>query len=161
MPTFTLDEIDLKILEILEADARLTNVELADKVGLSTSPCLRRVRRLEAEGIIEGYGARINRAKVGLGLTAFVEVKLERPRESDAVKFRKAMQHLPQVLSCYLISGRPDFLMEVTVSDLNQYSNSLLKNLRDHSEIKEVQSAFVLETVKASSPLPIRSILAR
>ena len=161
MSTFSLDEIDLKILEILEADGRLTNVELADKVGLSTSPCLRRVRRLEAEGVIEGYGARINRGKVGLGLTAFVEVKLERPRESDAAKFRKAMQHLPQVLSCYLISGRPDFLMEVTVSDLNQYSNSLLKNLRDHSEIKEVQSSFVLETVKASSPLPIRSIWAR
>ena len=157
MPLPNLDEIDLRILEILEADGRLSNVELADKVGLSPSPCLRRVRRLEADGIIEGYGAKINRAKVGLGLTAFVSVKLERPREAEATQFGKAMQRLPQVLSCYLISGQPDFLLEVTVSDLSQYSNSLLKSLRDQPRIKEVQSSFVLDSIKQPSPLPLRS----
>jgi Lrp/AsnC family leucine-responsive transcriptional regulator len=157
----SLDVLDLKILQGLEADGRLTNVELADCVGLSPSPCLRRVRRLEAEGIIEGYGAKINRTKVGLGLTAFVEVKLERPREADAEHFGQSMQALPQVLSCYLISGQPDFLMEVVVGDLAQYSNSVLKSLRDHSEIKEVHSSFVLQTVKAPANLPWRYIKPR
>lgn len=157
----SLDDIDLKILETLEADGRLSNVDLAERVGLSPSPCLRRVKRLEAEGIIEGYGARINRTKVGLGLTAFVEVKLERPRQADAEHLGQSMQKLPQVLSCYLISGQPDFLLEVVVGDLAQYSNSLLKSLRDHSEIKEVQSSFVLQTVKAPAPLPLRYIRPR
>jgi len=156
-----LDVIDLKILEALETDGRLTNVELAERVALSPSPCLRRVRRLEAEGIIEGYGAKINRTKIGLSLTAFVEVKLERPREADAEHFGQTMQALPQVLSCYLISGQPDFLMEVVVGDLAQYSNSVLKSLRDHSEIKEVHSSFVLETVKAPAALPWRYIKSR
>lgn len=158
MPILTLDEIDLKILQLLEADGRLTNVDLASQVGLSPSPCLRRVRRLEAEGVIEGYGARINRPKVGLGLTAFVAVKLDRPREAEARHFRKSMQRLPNVLSCYLISGQPDFLLEVTVGDLSQYSNSLLTSLRDLPQIKDVQSSFVLETLKQPFHLPWSSM---
>jgi Lrp/AsnC family transcriptional regulator, leucine-responsive regulatory protein len=158
MPTSNLDEIDLKILQLLELDGRLTNVELAERVGLSPSPCLRRVRRLETEGIIEGYGARINRTKVGLGLTVFVAVKLERPGEPEARHFRESMQRLPQVLSCYLISGKPDFLLEVTVSDLSQYSNSLLASLRELPQIKEMQSSFVLDTIKQPFHLPWRSL---
>jgi len=158
MPISNLDTIDLHILQLLEEDGRLTNVELANKVGLSPSPCLRRVRRLEAEGIIEGYGAQINRSKIGLGLTAFVSVKLDRPREEDARHFRESMQKLPNVLSCYLISGQPDFLLEVTVGDLSQYSNSLLASLRDLPEIKDVQSNFVLETVKMPFHLPWKSL---
>ncbi len=158
MPIPKLDEIDLKILRILEEDGRLTNVELASQVGLSPSPCLRRVRRLEAEQIIEGYGARINRSKVGLGLTAFVSVKLDRPREAEARHFRESMQRLPAVLSCYLISGQPDFLLEVAVSDLSQYSDTLLAGLRELPEIKDVQSSFVLDTVKQPFRLPWRSL---
>src|SRR5437762_12305521 len=100
MPKPSLDEIDLRILQLLEADGRLTNVELASRVGLSPSPCLRRVRRLEAEDIIQSYGARIDRSKVGFGLTAFVSVKLDRPREAEASHFRESVQHLPNVLSC-------------------------------------------------------------
>jgi Lrp/AsnC family leucine-responsive transcriptional regulator len=158
MPIPDLDEIDLKILRLLEADGRLTNVELANRVGLSPSPCLRRVRRLEAEGVIEGYGARINRAKVGFGLTAFLSVKLDRPHEPEARHFRNSMQRLPHVLSCYLISGQPDFLLEVTVSDLSQYSNSLLASLRELPEIKDVQSSFVLDTIKQPFHLPWQSL---
>ena len=156
MPNRQLDEIDLRILEALEADGRLTNVQLADRIGLSPSPCLRRVKRLESEGVIEGYGAKINRTKVGLGLTVFVQVGLERPREADADKFAKSMQQLPQVLSCYLISGQPDFLLEVAVSDLSQYSESVMKSLRKHPQITEMQSSFVLETVKSMARLPLR-----
>ena len=158
MPIADLDEIDLKILKLLEADGRLTNVELSNCVGLSPSPCLRRVRRLEAMGVIEGYGARINRSKVGFGLTAFVSVKLDRPREAEARHFRESMKRLPQVLACYLISGQPDFLLEVTVSDLSQYSNSLLASLRELAEIKDVQSSFVLDTVKRPFRLPWQSL---
>ena len=157
MPMHKLDVIDLKILEALEADGRLTNVELAERVGLSPSPCLRRVKQLESEGVIEGYGAKINRTKVGLGLTVFVQVGLERPRETDADKFARVMEQLPQVLSCYLISGQPDFLLEVAVSDLNQYSESVLKNLRKYPQITEMQSSFVLETVKSRAGLPLRA----
>jgi Lrp/AsnC family leucine-responsive transcriptional regulator len=161
MPIPPLDEIDRKILQLLEADGRLTNVELANQIGLSPSPCLRRVRRLEAEGIIQGYGARIDRSKVGFGLTAFVSVKMERPREAEASHFRESMQLLPHVLSCYLISGQPDFLLEVTVSDLSQYSNSLLASLRDLPEIKDVQTSFVLDTVKQPFQLPWQSLEQR
>jgi Lrp/AsnC family transcriptional regulator, leucine-responsive regulatory protein len=158
MPTPNLDEIDLKILKLLEADGRLTNVELANQVGLSPSPCLRRVRRLEVEGIIQGYGARIDRSKVGFGLTAFVSVKLDRPHETEASHFRRSMQRIPNVLSCYLISGQPDFLLEVTVSDLSQYSTSLLASLRGLPQIKDMQSSFVLETLKQPFHLPWQSL---
>src|SRR4051794_6555901 len=105
MPKPKLDEFDLKIIEALQADGRLTNVELAERISLSPSPCLRRVRRLEAEGIVERYSATINRAKLGLGLTVFVEVKLSRHTAQDAEHFGEVVRGMPEVLSCHLVSG--------------------------------------------------------
>jgi Lrp/AsnC family leucine-responsive transcriptional regulator len=151
-----LDVFDLKILHALQSEGRLSNVELADRIGLSPSPCLRRVKRLEAEGVIEGYSARINRVKIGIGVTAFVSVGLDRHREEEAERFRKAVQRLPQVLSCHAISGEPDFLLEIAVADLNQYSEFVLKRLRRIPGVKDLRSNFALETIKAGTSLPLR-----
>jgi Lrp/AsnC family transcriptional regulator, leucine-responsive regulatory protein len=145
---------DLKIIEALQSEGRLSNVELADRIGLSPSPCLRRVKRLEAEGVIEGYSARINREKIGMGVTVFVSVGLERHREEEAERFRKAVVRLPQVVSCHAISGESDFLLEIAVADLNQYSEFVLKRLRRIPGVKDLQSSFSLETMKAGFSLP-------
>lgn len=155
MPKTNLDVLDLKILRTLQAEGRLTNVELADRVGLSPSPCLRRVKRLEVEGIIEGYTARINRAKVGIGVTVFVGVGLERHREEEAERFRKAVLRLPHVVSCHAISGETDFLLEIVVSDLNEYSEFVLKRLRRIPGVKALHSSFALEAMKTGTALPL------
>jgi Lrp/AsnC family transcriptional regulator, leucine-responsive regulatory protein len=158
MPKPKLDEFDIKILEALQLDGRLTNVDLADRIGLSPSPCLRRVRRLEADGFIEGYAAKVNRGRAGLGVTVFVEVKLDRHRQSDADNFGDEIRKLPQVVACHLISGQPDFLLEIVLSDLGQFAEFVLKSLRNIPVIKEIHSSFVLETVKPQSPLPLQLI---
>ena len=155
MPKMNLDVLDLKILRTLQAEGRLSNVELADRIGLSPSPCLRRVKRLEAEGIIEGYGARINRAKVGVGVTVFVAVGLERHREEEAERFRKVVQRLRQVISCHAISGESDFLLEIVVSDLHEYSEFVLKKLRRIPGVKDLHSSFALEAMKTGTGLPL------
>ena len=155
MPKMNLDVLDLKILRTLQAEGRLSNVELADRIGLSPSPCLRRVKRLEAEGIIEGYGARINRAKVGVGVTVFVAVGLERHREEEAERFRKVVQRLRQVISCHAISGEADFLLEIVVPDLQEYSEFVLKKLRRIPGVKDLHSSFALEAMKTGTTLPL------
>lgn len=150
-----MDSFDIKILRALQADGRLSNVELADRIGLSPSPCLRRVKRLEAEGVIEGYSARINRTIVGIGVTVFVSVGLDRHREEEAERFRKVVLRLPQVVSCYAISGEADFLLEIVVADLNQYSEFVLKRLRRIPGVKDLHSSFALEAMKIGSALPL------
>jgi len=158
MPKTSLDGFDVKILRALQAEGRLTNVELAHRIGLSPSPCLRRLKRMEAEGIVFGYSARIDRERLGLGVTVFVEVGLERHREEEAERFKKVILKLPQVVSCHAISGEPDFLLEVVLADLNQYSEFVLKNLRKIPGIKDLRSSFALETIKPLSPLPLQLI---
>jgi len=154
MPNVALDAFDLKILNLLQQDGRLSNVELANRIGLSPSPCLRRVKRLEAQGVIEGYSAKINRAKIGMGVTVFVSVGLDRHREEEAERFRRVVLKLPQVVSCHAISGEADFLLEIVIADLNQYSEFVLKRLRRIPGIKDLHSSFALETVKPSSSMP-------
>jgi len=113
---------------------------------------------MEAEGIVSGYSARIDRERLGLGVTVFVEVGLERHREEEAERFKKVILKLPQVVSCHAISGEPDFLLEVVLADLNQYSEFVLKNLRKIPGIKDLLSSFALETIKPLSPLPLQLI---
>ena len=156
MPRARLDVFDLKIIESLQSEGRLSNVELADRIGLSPSPCLRRVKRLESEGVIEGYSARINREKIGMGVTVFVSVGLDRHREEEAERFRRAVVRLPQVISCHAISGDSDFLLEIVVADLIQYSEFVLKRLRRIPGVKDLQSSFSLEAMKARGLLPVR-----
>jgi Lrp/AsnC family leucine-responsive transcriptional regulator len=156
MPKIVLDAFDLKILNLLQEDGRLSNVDLANRIGLSPSPCLRRVKRLEAEGVIEGYSAKINRTKIGLGVTVFVAVGLDRHREEEAERFRRVVLKLPQVVSCHAISGEADFLLEIVIADLNDYSEFVLKRLRRIPGIKDLHSSFALETVKPSSAVPLQ-----
>lgn len=150
-----LDAIDRRILGALQRDARLTNVQLAEEVGLSPSPCLRRVRILEKSGVINGYHANLDRGGLGLGLTVFVGVKVERHHEEPAEAFREAIQALPEVISCHLVSGEPDFLLLVVVPDLAGYEGFLLGTLLKLPGVSDIRSNFAIQTVKTQAPLPL------
>lgn len=155
MPILKLDAIDRRILAALQRDARLTNVQLAQEVGLSPSPCLRRVRILEKAGVIGGYHATLDRGGLGLGLTVFVGVKVERHHDEPAAAFRKAVQALPEVISCHLVSGEADFLLEVVVPDLANYERFLLGTLLTLPGVSDIRSNFAIQTVKRQGPLPL------
>jgi Lrp/AsnC family leucine-responsive transcriptional regulator len=155
MPKPTLDAIDRRILRELQADARLSNVELADRVGLSPSPCLRRVRLLEEAGLITGYRAVLSRKQAGLGLTVFVGVKVERHHDEEAIAFQASVEDVPEVIACYLVSGEHDFLLEVVVPDLEGYEQFLMGRLLRLPGVIDVRSHFAIRTVKPPAPLPL------
>lgn len=155
MPTTDIDAIDRRIIVELQADARLTNVELADRVGLSPSPCLRRVKRLEREGYIDGYRAALRRARVGLGVSVFVGVKIDGHANERALKFEEAVAALPEVIACHLVSGESDYFLEVVVPDLEHYQQFLVGKLLNLPIVKEVKSNIALQTIKAGTPLPL------
>jgi Lrp/AsnC family transcriptional regulator, leucine-responsive regulatory protein len=150
-----LDVIDVRILQELQADGRLTNVELADKVGLSPSPCLRRVRLLESSGVIRGYHAMLDRTGLGLGLTVFVGVKVGHHHEEHATAFWDVVQTLPEVVSCHLVSGEADFLLQVVVPDLAGYERFLIGTLLKLPGVSDVRSNFAIKAIKAQAPLPL------
>lgn len=160
MPKLKLDAIDRRILSALQRDARLTNVQLADEVGLSPSPCLRRVRMLEEAGVIVGYHADLSRAEIGLGLTVFVGIKVERHRDEAAGAFRAAVRQLPEVVSCHLVSGESDFLLQVVVPDLAGYERLLLDTLLKLPGVSDIKSNFAIQTVKANAPVPLNHLPA-
>lgn len=154
-PDYTIDSIDRRIICALQRDGRLSNLELADRVGLSPSPCLRRVRRLEAQRIIEGYGARLNAQRIGLGVTAFVAVTLQRHSERQATEFREAVQSAAEVVSCHITSGEHDFLLQVMVTDLHAYREFTLKRLLNFPGVKDIRSSFVIDAIKENGLLPL------
>lgn len=155
MPNMKLDAIDGRILTALQRDARVTNVQLADEVGLSPSPCLRRVKLLEEAGVIKGHQAQLDRVGVGLGLTVFVGIKVGRHHDDEARTFRDAMHALPEVISCHLVSGETDFLLEVVVPDLPAYERFLLGTLLKIPGVSDIRSNFAIQTVKERCPLPL------
>ncbi|NWB31457.1 Lrp/AsnC family transcriptional regulator [Pseudomonas gingeri] len=150
-----LDAYDRKILAALQRDGRLSNVELAEQIGLSASPCLRRVRMLEEAGVIRGYQVNLDRDEVGLGLTVFVGVKVERHHEADAEAFRLAVTALPQVISAFLVSGESDFLLQVVVPDLRAYERFLTGELLRLPGVRDIRSNFAIQAVKTPGPLPL------
>lgn len=158
MPIHKLDAIDRRILGALQRDGRLTNVQLADEVGLSPSPCLRRTRLLEEAGVIDGYHAALNRAALGLGLTVFVGIKVERHHATEATEFREAVIALPEVVSCHLVSGEADFLLQVVLPDLASYERFLLDVLLKLPGVSDIRSNFAIQTVKAQAPLPLNHL---
>jgi len=158
MPDPAIDKTDRRILEQLQRDGRLTNLELAEKIGLSPSPCLRRLRRLEEQGVIEGYSVRLNRKKVGLGLTAFVTLKLERYTGADPQMYRDAFSAMPEVVACHLLSGTHDFLLHVVTQDLEGYRRFTLERLLKVPGIRDLESSFVIETMKETYSLPLRHL---
>jgi Lrp/AsnC family leucine-responsive transcriptional regulator len=155
MPEPTLDAIDRRIIAALQADGRLSNVDLAERVGLSPSPCLRRVKRLEREGYIEAYRAMLQRGRIGLGFTVFVDVKIEGHADERADAFQEAMITEPEVVACHMVSGEADYLLEVVVPDLEHYQRFLLGKLLSQSIVKEVRSNIAIQTLKAGAALPL------
>lgn len=155
MPKFDLDAIDRRIVAELQADARLSNVELADRVGLSPSPCLRRVKRLEREGYIGGYRAALRRDRVGLGLSVFVGVKIDGHANERALQFEEAVRAIPEIIACHLVTGEADYLLEVVVPDLECYQRFLVGKLLNLPVVREVRSNIVIQMVKAGAPLPL------
>ena len=155
MPKSDLDAIDRGIVAALQADGRLSNVDLADLVGLSPSPCLRRVKRLEREGYIEGYRAALRRERVGLGFSVFVGVKIDGHANERALLFEKAVMAMPEVIACHMISGDADYLLEVVVPDLEGYQQFLVGKLLNLPMVREVRSNIAIQTLKAGAPLPL------
>ncbi|HCL66150.1 MAG TPA: AsnC family transcriptional regulator [Rhizobium sp.] len=150
-----LDEFDTGILSVLQEDARASNVEIAERINLSPSPCLRRIRNLEKEGVIRGYRAEIDRKKVGLGLTVFVEVKVGHHNRETSERFQEALLAVPEVASCHLISGEADFLAEVVVADLASYETLLTETLLDLPGVTDIRSNFAIRTIKTGGPLKL------
>lgn len=138
---------------MLQEDGRLSNVELADRVALSPSPCLRRVKRLERERIIRGYRAVLNRRAVGLGLTVFVEIRVSKHSRENADIHTQALAAIPEVVACHLVSGSADFIAELVVADLDAYERVLSEKLLTLPMIEDVRSNFAIRTIKTDGPL--------
>jgi Lrp/AsnC family leucine-responsive transcriptional regulator len=145
-----MDRTDLAILRVLQREGRLSNAELAERVALSASACLRRVQKLEAEGVIRGYRAELDPAAMGVGLQAFVRVQLAR-HDAEAISgFAARVQAWDEVLACHALTGEMDYLVQVGVRDLEHFSRFLLDNLLADGLVADVNSSFVLRTVKAA-----------
>lgn len=150
-----LDGFDRRILEVLQREGRLPNSDLAERVGLSATPCLRRVRTLERSGVITGYRADLERIAVGLGLTVMVGVRVEGHRDDNASAILQAFRDMPEVISCHLVSGESDFLLQVVVVDLAAYEQFLFGKLLKLPMVKDIRSNFVIRTIKDRAPLPL------
>ena len=151
----TLDKFDLAILMELQADARLTNAELAQRVGLSAAPCWRRVRALEEEGFIKGYRAEIDRHKIGLGVLAFVRLDAERNTGDLTRTMEDAIRRIPEVVSCHYISGTGTFELQVVAPDLARFSQFAREVLLNLPNVKDMHTSFSLGEVKAGGALPL------
>jgi Lrp/AsnC family transcriptional regulator, leucine-responsive regulatory protein len=150
-----LDAIDLRILARLQDNARLTNVELAEAVGLSPSPCLRRVRELEQLGTIRRYVALLDPAAIGLPVSVFVNVTLERQVETALERFEAAILKRPEVMECYLMTGDADYLLRVVTADLSAYERFLVEHLTRVPGVASIKSSFALKQVKYRTALPM------
>jgi Lrp/AsnC family leucine-responsive transcriptional regulator len=155
MPAALLDRTDRKILELLQKEGRLTNVELGEKVALSPSPCLRRVRALEEAGVIRQYVALVDPARVGLGLLAYVSVTLEKRGKMAGESFGKSVQTWSEVISCYSMTGDMDYLLRVHVQDLEHFTRFMMERLLKLTSVIDVKSTFVLESLKDTTALPL------
>jgi Lrp/AsnC family transcriptional regulator, leucine-responsive regulatory protein len=151
----TLDRFDLAILHGLQSNGRLTNAELAQRVGLSAAPCWRRVRALEEGGFIKGYRAEIDRHKIGLDVLAFVRLDADRNAGNITRELEDAIRTLPEVISCHYISGTGTFELQVVSRDLNTFSQFAREVLINLPHVKDLHTSFSLGEVKASSALPL------
>jgi Lrp/AsnC family transcriptional regulator, leucine-responsive regulatory protein len=150
-----LDRYDIRILRELQADGRLSNTELADRIGLSPAPCWRRVKRLEQEGYISGYHAQLNRHKLGLGVIAFVRLYADVNTGAVTRELRQALVKLPEVMDVHHISGEGSFEITVLATDLEAYSRFAMETLINLPHVKDLHTSFSLGEVKASRELPL------
>jgi Lrp/AsnC family leucine-responsive transcriptional regulator len=155
MPEHVPDKVDRAIVTHLQRDGRIANVDLADAVGLSPSACLRRVKALEADGIIAGYRAEVSRTRAGLGLTVFIGLRVDRHSRQTSVQTEEALLAIPAVVACYLVSGADDFLIEAAVPDLAGYEQLLLDQVLAVPGVTEARSTFAIRAVLSRGPLPL------
>ncbi|MGE0350774.1 Lrp/AsnC family transcriptional regulator [Hydrogenophaga sp.] len=157
----TLDKFDVAILQELQNDGRLTNAELAQRVGLSAAPCWRRVRALEKAGFITGYRAELNREKIGLGVLAFVRLDAERNSGDALDRMEKAIRDIPQIVACHYISGSGTFELQVVAPDLAEFSRFAREVLIHLPNVKDLHTSFSLGEVKSGSALPLSHLSTR
>ena len=155
MQPTTLDDIDRRILTALQQNARISNVELADAVGISPSPCWRRVRDLEQKGVISRYVTLLDPAAIGLPVSVFVQVSLERQVERALEEFEAAVADWPEVMECYLMTGDADYLLRVVAADLDAYHRFLVDHLTRVPGVASIKSSFALKQVKYGTALPV------
>src|SRR4051812_9404102 len=167
MSKIELDKTDRKILAILQADGRLSNQDVAERVNLSPSPCLRRIKRLEEAGVIRQYVALLDPGKIGLGLLAYVNVRLEKHsdapvkgsarsnRTSPRADFSVSVETWPEVVACYAMTGEMDFLLRVHVEDMDHFSRFMMETLLKHPAVLDVKSSFALQRIKETTALPL------
>lgn len=152
-----LDRYDRVILQSLQREGRITNSELAARASLSESACLRRVRALEAAGLIEGYAAVLNEQKAGLGVNVFVSITLERQERADLAAFEQAVRKVPEVMECYLMTGEHDYLLRLVVADMADFERIHSQQLTRLPSVARVHSSFAMRTVTRASTLPVKS----
>ena len=170
MPKIELDKTDRKILSILQQDGRLHNQDVAEQVNLSPSPCLRRIRRLEDTGVIRQYVALLDPEKIGLGLLAYVNVRLEKHSDaadvptsrksqgahmSPRADFAASVANWPEVVACYAMTGEMDYLLRVHVEDMEHFSRFVMATLLRHPAVLDVKSSFALQRIKDTTALPL------
>ena len=157
MSESSLKPVDHRILDALQGDGRMTNQALSDAVGMATSPCWRRVRQLEDTGVITGYRADLSRQKLGLGVLAFVRVKIDSHNAEEAEEFSQSVMRLKEVVACYSVAGDADFLLQVVSTDLDSYAEFAMTIIRRLPGIKEMQTTFVLKEIKAFEGFPLEA----
>ena len=150
-----LDDFDRKILDVLQDNARISNVELARKVGLSPSPCLRRVRELEGSGVVRSNVTLLDPAALGLGVSVFIQVRLDRQVETSLETFEAAVLERPEVMECYLMTGDADYLLRVVVPDVPSFERFLIDHLTRVPGVANLRSSFALKQVKYTTALPL------
>ena len=149
-----MDAIDRNIIQTLQQNGRLSNQELADKIGLSPSPCLRRVRNLEKSGVLTGYAALVDQDKYGLPLTVFVHIRLIRHSDDCIKEFEAGIERLDQVIECYLMTGQSDYLLHVLARDLKDYEIFVRDRISTIPGIAGIDSSFVFGQVKKKTTFP-------
>ncbi|ENK2021505.1 Lrp/AsnC family transcriptional regulator [Vibrio alginolyticus] len=149
-----MDKIDRQLINLMQKDATLTTAELADQVGLSASPCARRIKRLEHEGVISGYRAIVSRDTVGIAMTVFVEVSLNNHQASSIDEFEHAVVEMDEVISCHVVSGAYDYLLEVVSKDLAGYE-TFTRKLQRLENVKDIHTHLAIRQVKGNGSLPI------
>ena len=150
-----MDKIDLRILDIIQRDGRISNLELAERIGLSPTATSERFRRLTREGYVTGFGARLDPRRLGFGLLAFVEVLLDKTTPDVFTKFSEAVNRAPEVLECHMVAGGFDYLVKVRLKDMAAYRRFLGEVLLAMPGVKETRTYAVMEEVKNEGPLPL------
>ena len=156
MPIINLDCIDYGILHHLQNDGRIANTELAERIGLSPSPCLRRVKALEQQGVIKRYVAIVDSNAVGFGISAFVSVSLDTQEKPALDEFQSQIVTYPEVMECYLMTGTSDYLLRVVLPDLESYERFLMEKLTKISVIANIQTSFALKPLVQRTELPLQ-----